>query len=175
MCSCPCPGGRLWPGSCGGGTPGGRGWGAQRAGRGRRRAGNAGGQVGGLPPLLVGAGRAISRFAVQAEGGQDLPGQQFDHLFDVDADVVGQRTAVDGRVSEITREDDGTRQVYDAAQVAARRERVPFRVPQEEAFVALGCRQLVDGLRQDVCEVKWAHRACLNLDKQRQKYEVFGK
>ena len=49
--------------------------GGQQAAQARQRADKAGGQVGGMPPLLVGAGRTISLFAVQTEGGQDLPGQ----------------------------------------------------------------------------------------------------
>ena len=87
-----------------------------------------------------------------------MPRQLLEQLLDVDADVVGQGTAVHRGISKVARKDDGARQLDNAPQVATRRQGIPLRMTQEEALVTLGGGQAVDSLRQDVGEVQWTHQ-----------------
>lgn len=55
-------------------------------------------------------------FHSKAESGLNLLGQQSEQFFDVDADVIIDRTAVDGRIAEISRKQNGTCQFHNVMQ-----------------------------------------------------------
>ena len=73
--------------------------------------------------------------ACKAEAGKDLLGQQVEQAFDIDTDMVSHRTAVDRRISEISGEDDGSRQFDDVAQHFCRRQRVAVRMLVKQSFL----------------------------------------
>ena len=95
--------------------------------------------------------------ACKTEAGQYLFGQLVEELFDVDADVVFQGTAVHVRDAEVAGEDDSARQFDDLLQCLARRERIAVRMLVEKAFVGLAFRKLVYRLCQNVGKVEWTH------------------
>ncbi|EGF56464.1 hypothetical protein HMPREF9446_02239 [Bacteroides fluxus YIT 12057] len=96
-------------------------------------------EQGGFFPLHLGATAALA-VAGKAESGKDLLGQQVEQMFYVDADVVGDGTAVYRGIAEISGKDDGTCQFNDVAQCFGRRQWIAIRMLVKQSFVRFAFR-----------------------------------